>query len=136
MAVVGGGEVGCEVAELLAERGKRVTIVELLDEMASKLSLRQRHFLLYKVVSRGVSMVTGAKCECITEDGLTITSRRGRQQTIAAETIVLAAGSCPNQSLAEELQGAVEALYLIGDCVEPRRIANAVEEGFRIACKL
>jgi len=136
VAVIGGGEVGCEVAELLAERGKKVTIIEILDEMASKLSFRWRNFLLYNLAKRGVAMVTGAKCEQITNEGLIITSRRGRQQTIPADTIVVAAGSVSNRSLAKELGGKVKTLYSIGDCVEPRRIANAIEDGFRIGCEI
>ena len=136
MVVIGGGEVGCEVAELLAERGNKVTIVELLNEMAGKLSFMSRNFLLYNLAKKGVAMVTGARCEQIAGEGLIITSRRGRQQTIPADTVVIAAGSTPNRSLAMELEGKVKSLYVIGDCVEPRRIANAVEEGFRIGSEL
>jgi thioredoxin reductase len=110
--------------------------VELLDEMAARLSHRSRNFLLYSLASRGVAMVTGARCEQINDDGLVITSRRGRRQMISADTIVIAAGSMPNRALVEELDGRVKELYIIGDCVEPRRIANAVEEGFRAGCEI
>jgi len=136
VAVIGGGEVGCEVAELLAEKGKKVTVVELLDKMAAKLSPNGRHFLLYSLAKRGVVMVTGARINQITEEGLTITSRRGKQQAVPADHIVLAVGSRPNAVLAGEVKGKVESIYLIGDCVEPRRIADAIEEGFRVGLQL
>jgi len=136
VVVIGGGEIGCEVAELLAEKGGKVTIVELLDEMATKLPFRGRHFLLYNLAKRGVAMVTGALCQQITDEGLIITSRRGRQQTIAADTVVLSVGSRPDAALARELEGKVTSLHLVGDCVEPRRIANAVEEAFGVGREL
>jgi len=136
VAVIGGGEVGCEVAELLAEKGKKVVVVEFLDEMATKLSPRARHFLLYNLAKKGVAMVTGARCQEITDKGLSITSRRGKQQTISADSIVLAVGSRPNTTLARKLEGKVKSIHLVGDCVEPRRIVHAISEGFRVGCDL
>lgn len=35
--ILGGGSVGCETAEYLAEKGKKVTVIEMLDEMAGKM---------------------------------------------------------------------------------------------------
>jgi hypothetical protein len=46
--------------------------------------------------------------------------------------VVLALGFRVNKELAKELEGKVGALYLVGDCVEPRGIKEAIEEGFCI----
>ena len=35
VVIIGGGQVGLEVAEYLAEKGKRVTVIEILDEVGS-----------------------------------------------------------------------------------------------------
>jgi len=136
VAVIGGGEVGCETAELLAARGCKVTVVEQQDRMAGRLSRRARRFLLYSLAARGVAMVTGVVCREIIDEGLVITTRRNKRQLIAADTIVLAAGSQADASLALRIEGLVETLRLVGDCVKPRRIADAVAEGFRVGLEI
>jgi hypothetical protein len=50
-----------------------------------------------------------------------------------ADTIVLALGLKPNNGLVEGLAGKTSEVYPIGDCTEPRKVINAIWEGFRIA---
>jgi len=42
---------------------------------------------------------------------------------------ILATGSTPNKALGEALKGKYLEFAEIGDCVEPRRIREAIEEG-------
>jgi 2-enoate reductase len=60
----------------------------------------------------------------------------GMERTIEADTIVLASGAEPNNILLEELKGKVPALYLIGDCVKPRNIRSAIEDGYKTALQV
>ncbi|MBW1819098.1 MAG: hypothetical protein JRJ60_18315 [Deltaproteobacteria bacterium] len=103
---------------------------------AARLSHLARHFLLYNLAKQGVTMVTGATCGPITDEGLTITTRRNKQQSLSADTVVIAAGSRSDASLATKLDGLTAPLYLVGDCVNPRRIADAVKEGFRVGLEI
>ena len=68
--------------------------------------------MLYNLAKKGVAMVTGAQCQEITDKGLVITSRRGKQQTIPANTIVLAVGPRSNDTLARKLEGKVKSIHL------------------------
>ena len=52
------------------------------------------------------------------------------------DTIAIAAGYQPNQSLYGELKGKVRELYLIGDSREPKSILEAIHEGFQAAISL
>ncbi len=57
---------------------------------------------------------------------------------LRADSIVLAAGYRPDQSLLEPLserQGGPE-VYTIGDCVEPRKALEAIHEGFEIGQRI
>ena len=50
-----------------------------------------------------------------------------------ADTVVIAVGMKSRDGLAQQLEGKVPAVYSIGDCVEPQRIAQAIEGGLKVA---
>ncbi len=129
VAVIGGGLVGCETAEYLAKQRKKVTIVEMLDEVAGVMPLALRKLLLARLAYMKVTVLTGVKCQELTEGGLLIITREGQEKTIAADSVVLAAGGRPNTALLADLRRTVPAVHLAGDCVEPRGIAEAVADG-------
>ena len=55
---------------------------------------------------------------------------------LEADNIVLATGTRPNNSLTKLLKGNVPELYEVGDCVEPRRILEAIHEGAEAALRI
>jgi len=132
VAIIGGGLVGCETAEYLAQRGKKVTILEMLEELAGLMPLALRKMLLARLADKGVTILTGVQCRELTKDGLVITTGQGKEQTIKADSIVIAAGGKPNTTILEALKGLVSEIHLIGDCAEPRGIAEAIADGYRI----
>jgi len=69
----------------------------------------------------------------ILDNSVDIVDNHGKKVTLKADTVVLASGSQPNKSLYESLDGRVSEIYAIGDCVEPRKLMNAIWEGFRTA---
>ena len=92
-----------------------------------------RQPVLDRLAAKGVAMLTGVRYEEITDKGLIFRDSQGKRTTIEADTIVLAAGARPSAQLANELKGKVRLLYAIGDCVEPRRIREAIHDGARVA---
>jgi len=74
--------------------------------------------------------------EAITAEGLVIRDQEGRKRKLEADTIVLAAGAVPRAELAEDLKGKVPEIHLVGDCLEPRRILEAIEEGAKVGRQL
>jgi thioredoxin reductase len=82
---------------------------------------------------KGVAILTGVKEERITDEGVEIIDKGGKTQKLEADTIVIAAGSRPNKELFKMLEKKFPAIYLAGDCVEPRKIIEAIAEGSRIA---
>ena len=135
IAIVGGGLVGCETAEYLAQQGKKVTILEMLDEVVGRMPLALRNLLLARLADKGVMVLTGIQCREVTGGGLVITTKEGEEKTITADNVVLASGDRPNRVLVEDLRGTVP-IYPIGDCVEPRGIAEAVADGFSVGLAL
>ena len=137
VVVVGGEMVACETAELLADKGKKVTVVRRGPRMAVKVGPVQRGRLLTRLREKGVNLIPGVqKYEEISKEGLKLIDKDGNSQTIKADTVVYAVGVKANKELAGQLQGKVPALFSVGDCVEPRDIMAAIEEGCRVACEV
>jgi 2,4-dienoyl-CoA reductase-like NADH-dependent reductase (Old Yellow Enzyme family)/thioredoxin reductase len=134
VVIMGGGIQGCQTAYFLVKRGRKVTIVDTADEFGDGLLdiIVKPHLLLW-LEAKGVAFLPGVKYEEITDRGLTLTTREGKKETIAADTIVTALPLLPNTELLKELQGIVPEVYCIGDCKDPQLVVNAIADGSRIA---
>lgn len=154
VVVLGGGGVGAEVAMYLAEKGKKVTIVEILPPeeleknigrgrptrlqkelmpelwgLARDLPRRYRMLVLQRLEKDGVKAIVGAETTQITNKSITI-KRVDGTHVIEADTVVLAiGGEKANSELYMKLYGKVPELYIVGDCVKPRKIMDAIEDG-------
>lgn len=136
VAILGGGMVGCETAEFLAQRGKDVTIIEMLDDIALDIGMFTRPFLMERLDKWGVKAITGALVKEITDDGVVV-EKEGKKETISGiDTVVLAMGAKPVNELVEQLKGKVAEVYTIGDASEPRMVVDAISEGAEIARKI
>jgi len=133
--VIGGGMVGCETAEFLAQEGKKVSIVEMLPRIGNDIVATNRPFTLARLRKLGIRMDTNARVEEMTDKGVRV-SRDGVSDFLEGDTAVLAVGFTANKELADELEGRVAALYSIGDCLEARMIREAIEEGFCIGMEI
>lgn len=149
VVIVGGGLVGCETAHVLAEKGCRVHIVEMQDDVLKDTSYVTRHSQLDVLHKTGAVIHVNTKLAGITEEGAvveTVTGQGGAPgsgeekeivtELIPADHVVLAVGYKNRSNLYEELQDLVEEVYQIGDCKETRKIADAVREGYIIGRRL
>ncbi|MCL5046929.1 MAG: NAD(P)/FAD-dependent oxidoreductase, partial [Actinobacteria bacterium] len=133
VAVIGGGMVGCETADYLGAQGKKVTIIEQLDQAASDVGGGARRFLMERLSAQGTEIITDARAVEITADGLVIEQGGERRTLPAVCTVVLAVGMQSEAELARELEGKVKEIYVVGDASRPRRALEAVTEGAMIA---
>jgi len=134
--VIGGGATGCEVAHHLAEHGSAVTIVEQLPKIALNLESITRKVLLKELRDRGVRFLPARRLSRIEENGVVVTAEDGTESFIEADTVVIAIGNRPDNSLYEELKGLGIPLYQIGDCLEPRSAKAAISEAATIGRSL
>ena len=136
VVVIGGGLIGCETADFLAEKGKAVTVA--FFEPAPLIVFRRlRRFMLIELQKRKVNIMSEVKeFRKITQQGIELVDKEGKEVFLEADNIVLATGSRPDKTLAESLQGKVPEIYLAGDCAEPRRIMEAVHEGAEAGLKI
>ncbi len=137
VVVVGGRLVGMETALMLAEQGKKVSIVTLLGLGEDGVPLERNIFVVLRerLVEHGVVIYANSPVLEISEKGIYFAWEK-ELEFVPADTIVLAVGLKPENNLAEELKRIVPEFYAIGDCVEPRNALEAINEGAEIARKI
>ncbi len=133
VVVVGGGMVGCETADWLAQSGKQVIILEQLPLFATDVEIRTRKMLLQRLAAQKVDMICNAKAEQFNKDKV-VCSQGGVEFTIeGVDNIVLALGYKPNGAF---LQAQSSRIHKLGDCVEPRKAMAAIHEGFLLGTRI
>ena len=129
--VVGGGLVGCETAEFLAEKGRKVELIEMLDDIATEVEPKTRVLLLKRLDTLGVKVTTGCRLKSIQSDKAMV-ELQGQEFMMPADSIVLAVGSKANDEMTAEIQKGNWETYIIGDSHTPGNIKEAVHQGFRV----
>ena len=132
--VIGGGMVGCEVAEYLAGKGKRVTIVEKLPEIALGMDGSTRRLLLERLNRLSVRMITGAEVLSLLGEKA-ILRQAGERVEVETEGIVAAMGAAADRA-GEDFRSSGLPFYAVGDCAGVRDIAAAIQEGFAAAMEI
>jgi 2-enoate reductase len=129
--IIGGGIVGCETALYLMKKGKDVTILEALDSVMHDVYPINRMHLLNLISS--AKILTEITVTEINDKGVIIENEHDRNRALSTDTVIVAAGFRSRKELFESLKHTCSEIYTIGDCVKPRKIINAIWEGFRIA---
>jgi NADPH-dependent 2,4-dienoyl-CoA reductase/sulfur reductase-like enzyme len=130
VVVAGGGTVGAETAELLADQGNIVTVIEMLPRIADDMEVVNRRGLIEALDAKKVTLLTEHEVNGLTDKGLLVTDKRiGEKKVIEADWVVIAMGTKANDKLGEILEEGALRLWRVGDCKEPRTMLAAVYEG-------
>ncbi|BBB90222.1 MAG TPA: FAD-dependent oxidoreductase [Methylomusa anaerophila] len=129
--VIGGGAVGCETAEFMADKGAKVIIVEMQEEAAKEVGLLERALLLQRLAQKGVTILTGGAAQEVTAKGELIIKRNGGEEILRGiDTVVLAVGYKSVTELEDVLKEKEVPYVKIGDCSKPRKVLDATWEAF------
>ena len=135
--VVGGGMVGCEVADFLGELGHEVSVIELRDQLGPDVIPEHRKFLMKDFDTYKVQGVTGAKVAQFFTDGVSYTLADGTEGRLEGfDNVVLAMGYRNNDTISEEIKKIVAETYVIGDAVKARKALDATAEGLNTALEI
>lgn len=128
--IIGGGMVGCETADWLSDQGKEVTVIEILPRLATDMMPINRILLLERLAQKRVRTLTEVMIENISANKEVTFCKKGQQETIKVDTIILATGY---KVIRDELcHLSDKEVYLIGDFLYPRKIVDSVREGSEI----
>jgi 2,4-dienoyl-CoA reductase-like NADH-dependent reductase (Old Yellow Enzyme family) len=128
VVVVGGGLVGLELAEFLAERGRTVTVLEAGDKLGTEMAHPRRARAIHEARSHGVTLVTGATLTAIGADTVTFTVG-DETRTAPAAHVIFATGVHGDTRLADALRDRGLEVHVVGDAGEVGYIQNAVATG-------
>jgi 2-enoate reductase len=135
VVVVGGGVIGCEAALWVAQKGKKVTILENLEDVMIDLFLANKKQLIQMLSEKSVKIMTGVKILEITDQNILI-ENAGKKEVLEADTVVMAIGLKSETTLIDGLKNANFPVHCIGDCISPRKIQSTIWEGFRLALNI
>ena len=136
IVIVGGGGTGCYTAHYLADnKGKKVSVVEMLDKVANDVGVSSRWILRKQLKDCGVNVITGAKLTNITRNTVVLV-KGGKEESMSADAVVLALGAASNDTLSNKAKGEFSEVYSIGDCVKPRKALEAIHEGFDLGLRV
>jgi NADPH-dependent 2,4-dienoyl-CoA reductase/sulfur reductase-like enzyme len=136
VVVAGGGQVGCETAEFLYERGKQVTLLEMRPEVAPDERSVPRKWRLRNLAQTSLSLLTSTRIVEIDGKSVVVERDGAREVLAAVDTIVLALGAEPENRLARELAGKVAEIHVIGDAQQPGGALAAIAAGSEVGRRL
>ncbi|BAK45273.1 FAD-dependent oxidoreductase [Eggerthella sp. YY7918] len=134
--VVGGGMVGCEIADFLGELQHEVTLIEYRDTMGADMIGEHRKYLMKNFAEYGVEQINNAKVCAFYDDGVAYESPEGsRREVRGFDSVVLAMGYVGYDPLSAELAEAGFEVQVVGDARKARRAIDATREAYEAATR-
>ena len=136
VVIIGGGLVGLDLAEFLARPGTKVTVMEMMKHVGHELEWNVKKMKLKALREKGITILTKSTVIRIEEGSVVFRDSQGTECSIQADAVVSAVGSNPYNPFEGELRDMGFRVTCIGDCKEPRGIAEAISDGFEAVLNL
>lgn len=138
VVVIGGGLVGAETADYLAEHGcTDVTIVEMLPQIVKDGEPGPTYYLKKRMSEYGVKVLTSAAVQEVKEHAVIYKKDDTCMEIAEVDTTVVAIGVRANTSLEESLTGCSYKVVSVGDCHERAKNGyRGIQEGFEAGLKI
>ncbi len=128
VVILGGGLVGSECAIYMDGLGKDVTMVEMNGDWAADAYFMHKNAMITYQRNSNIKIHTSTTAKAITDEGLVCQTADG-EITLAADTILLAAGMRANRAVVEDFYNTAPRVFEIGDSIKAGRVADAVGTG-------
>ena len=135
LVIIGGGLVGIELGVFMAELGKKVSIVEVLNDFTTDPYGMHSAALMFEMQRLGIQAYLSTAVKSISDKAVSCENADGVFD-IAADTIVYATGQKALREEAFALSLSAPEFYQIGDCATPRNVMTATREAYTVARNL
>jgi 2,4-dienoyl-CoA reductase (NADPH2) len=136
VTIVGADLAAVELAEFLAGRGRRVSVLESGETIAPEVGPKRRAEHMERLDRVRVPVNTGVAIDRITRQGVVLRRESGAEALVPADTVILAGGVEPDTGLFDALRERIPEVHAVGDCTGLGLIHKATLEGARAACAL
>lgn len=138
IVVLGGGLVGCEAADYLADKGCKVEIIEMADKVAGGLNKSRRHFLMERMREKDVTVRLLTKAERVGANEVQVCSADYSYAIKDVDGVVLAAGRRPVDVLSEKVKELLPhtRVFVVGDAQKPGVALDAIHQAARVAAQV
>ncbi len=143
--VIGGSLVGLELAEFLAERGRRVTLLHDEQQLGLPMALPRRWTAVRHTTEAGVTIHRNAEATRITADrvefDVAVKDRKGnttetKAMSAPASMVIYALGTDAAAPLEQQLAGVVGDVRVVGDASSVDYIEGAIHTAWKVAAGL
>jgi len=131
VVVIGGGLVGLEASEILTEQGKKVTIVEMLDEIGKDLEMYIKPYSIGFISKHSIPTYVKSKCIEI-GDNYVLIDREGEHIKLECGAVIMATGARSNTGVADMVKNLGYEYHVIGDATKPSKVLDAIWAGNEI----
>lgn len=136
VAIIGGGMVGCEVADFLAEYGKSVTIYEMRDQIATDMWTAVKMNIIKRLEKADVEVLTSVKILKISDGKIFFNKGDATHESEPYDTVVTASGMKSNNSLGDLLLSEKIGFKVIGDAENPSRLHEVLTSAVETALSI
>ena len=134
VAIIGGGLIGTEVAHRLLQKGNKVYLVELLDEIARGMEMIERKLTLKSFETADIQIFTTTKVLEV-QDKTLICQKDGQELKLEdVDEIILATGMKPYHPFEE--QDLIVPIHFVGDANKVGKAQDAIRDGFITALSI
>jgi dimethylglycine catabolism A len=137
VTIVGGGMVGLEVADMLTLRGARVSILEVLPQIAPGMARNNRMEVIDRLEARGAKLYTNM--QVLKADGDSLRVRElNRQEALLpiGDVLMIAIGPTPNRDVVPAVEEARVEYALAGDAYRPGDFLTCVRDACMLALSI
>jgi NADPH-dependent 2,4-dienoyl-CoA reductase/sulfur reductase-like enzyme len=132
VVIIGGGLVGIELAEFLAERRRSVTVLEAGSAAGLPMAAPRRWSAVREAVAHGVDVIREATLVEITERTV-VYECGGEQIEVGVDSVVIAGEVHPGAPLADKLRDLGLEVHVVGDADDVGYIEGAIRSAWRVA---
>ncbi len=132
------GPAPLSVSDHLAGLGHEVTLIYQSAAPSPLVGKYSNGGMFARLIDGGVEFVPMARAVGITRTDVQLASSYGRREWSVGpiDSVVLVAGSIPNDSLYLQLKGRHQSVHILGDAFAPRRMVFATRQAFELASTL
>ena len=134
--IAGGGMIGVETADFLAEHGREVSIIEMFSEVGRDVNMVVKVGLFERLKNYGVKFITNAEINKFNSNGVVYKQEGVEKEIGGFDSIVLSLGTVSYNPLSEKLKDKVKEIYVIGDADKAGKVFVATTEAAKLAISI